>query len=65
MFGVKSRDHLLGEFDFVSYRTRHFGDKVGANFQLNIENIGENGRLQPIGACPDGTPNVYRIVDLQ
>lgn len=50
---------------FVSYRTKLFSDKVGANFQLNVENIGENGRLQPIGAFPDGTPNAYRIVDPQ
>lgn len=50
---------------FVSYRTKLFHDKVGANFQLNVENLGENGRLQPIGAFPDGTPNAFRIVDPQ
>jgi hypothetical protein len=48
---------------FIGYRTRLFNDKVGANFQLNVRNIQENGRLQPIGAFPDGTPNAYRIVD--
>ncbi len=48
---------------FVSYRTKLWGDKIGANFQLNVRNIQENGRLQAIGAFPDGTPNAYRIVD--
>ncbi len=50
---------------FVSYRTKLYRNKIGATFQLNVENIGENGRLQPIGAFPDGTPNAYRIVDPQ
>ena len=48
---------------FVSYRTKLFSDKVPATFRLNVRNIQENGRLQPIGAYPDGTPNSYRIVD--
>ena len=48
---------------FVGYRTHLFRDKIGATFQLNVRNIQERGRLQPIGAFPDGTPNAYRIVD--
>jgi hypothetical protein len=48
---------------FVSYRTKLFGGKVGATFQLNARNLGENGRLQPIGAFPNGVPLAYRIVD--
>ncbi len=48
---------------FVSYRTRLFRDKISANFQFNVRNLTEGGRLQPIGAFPDGTPNAYRIVD--
>ena len=58
----KARLYVNG---FISYRTKLFRDKIGANFNLNVENIGENGRLQPIGAFPDGTPNAYRIVDPQ
>ncbi len=58
----KARLYVNG---FVSYRTKLFHDKIGANFQFNVENIGENGRLQPIGAFPDGTTNAYRIVDPQ
>jgi hypothetical protein len=30
---------------------------------LNVRNLGENGRLQPIGAYPDGTPLAFRIID--
>ena len=48
---------------FVGYRTRLWADKVGASFQLNVRNIQESGRLQPVGAFPDGTPHSYRIVD--
>ena len=48
---------------FLSYRTRLFSNKVGTTFQLNVRNIQESGRLQPISAYPDGTPNGYRIVD--
>jgi hypothetical protein len=48
---------------FLGYRTRLFGDKVGATFQLNARNVTENGRLQKINAYPDGTASVYRIVE--
>lgn len=47
---------------FVGYRTRLWRNKVGATFQLNVRNVGESGRLQPIAAYPDGTPNSFRIV---
>jgi hypothetical protein len=47
----------------ISYRTKLWHDKVGATFQINGRNITEGGRLQPIAAYPDGTPNTYRIVD--
>src|SRR6185295_13441984 len=47
---------------FVGYRTRLWSDKIGATFQLNVRNIQEDGRLQPINAGPDGAPNSYRIV---
>jgi hypothetical protein len=48
---------------FVAYRTKLFASKIGATFQLNVRNLGENGRLQPVGAYPDGTPLAYRIID--
>ncbi len=47
----------------ASYRTKLWADKVGATFQFNVRNVGENGRLQAVGAFPDGTPNSYRIID--
>ena len=48
---------------FVSYRTKMFSERVMATFRFNVRNVQEGGRLQPIGAYPDGTPNAYRIVD--
>jgi hypothetical protein len=49
---------------FVNYKTRLFRDKVRANFQLNVKNVGENGGgLQATSAFLDGTPSTYRIVD--
>ncbi len=48
---------------FVTYRMKLFSNKVNASVQLNVRNIQESGRLQPISAFPDGTPNGYRIVD--
>ncbi len=50
---------------FVGYRTRLFAKKIGTTIQLNVRNLGENGRLQPIGAYPNGVPLAYRIIDPQ
>lgn len=51
---------------FVAYRTKLFGDRVRATFQLNAKNIGERGgRLMATQVFPDGTPLAYRIVDPQ
>lgn len=50
---------------FVTYKTKLWRDKIGATFQLNVKNLGENGRLQPVGAFPDGSISTYRIVDPQ
>ena len=48
---------------FIAYRTKLLRDKVAATVQLNARNLQERGRLQPISALPDGTPNAYRIID--
>jgi hypothetical protein len=49
---------------FVNYRTRLFGDRVRANFQLNVKNALENGGgLRATAAFPDGTPLAFRIID--
>lgn len=50
---------------FIGYKTKMWHDAVSANFQLNVRNLGENGRLQPVGAFPDGTIHTYRIIDPQ
>jgi outer membrane receptor protein involved in Fe transport len=54
--------HLYADA-FIGYRTRLWARKVGATFQLNVRNLQESGRLQPVGAFPDGTPNAFRIID--
>jgi hypothetical protein len=56
-------DHYY--FDaLIGYRTRLFSDKIGATFQFNVQNMFENGgKLQAVGAYPDGTPNNFRIID--
>jgi hypothetical protein len=48
---------------FASYKTKMFADKVTATFRLNVRNLQEDGRLQAIGAFPNGQPHSYRIVD--
>ena len=48
---------------FASFRTKLWSNKVGSTFKLNVRNLGENGRLQPIGVFPDGTPHTCRIID--
>ena len=51
-------------FDLLAaYRTKVFSNKIGLTVQLNVRNVQEGGRLQPVSAFPDGTPNAYRIVD--
>ena len=50
--------------DFMAgYDLRMFGDKVRARLQLNVRNILEDGRLQPVAVNPDGSPWAFRIID--
>jgi hypothetical protein len=46
-----------------SYTARIFRNKVGLRIQLNLRNALEGGRLQPVGALPNGVPYSFRIVD--
>jgi len=48
---------------FVTYRTKLFARKIGTSVQVNVRNLGEDGRLQPVGAYPNGVPLAYRIID--
>ncbi|MFM7752625.1 MAG: hypothetical protein ACKPB0_19625, partial [Opitutaceae bacterium] len=47
----------------ASYRFKLLGDKVRTRAALNVKNVTEGGRLQPIAINPDGAPYAYRIVD--
>jgi outer membrane receptor protein involved in Fe transport len=57
-------DKATGNLDLmVSYNTRMFSNRVRANFQFNIRNATENGRLQGVGVNPDGQFWQFRIID--
>lgn len=58
---IYDKAHLYADA-FASYRLKLAGG-VSTTLQFNVRNLQENGRLQPISAFPDGTPNAYRIVD--
>jgi len=49
----------------ASYNQRIFRNRVGMSVQLNLRNAGENGRIQPVGALPNGQPHSFRIIDPQ
>lgn len=61
---IYDKDHTYVDL-FVSYKTKLWNDKVAATFKANVRNLGEGGRLQGVGAFPDGTIHTYRIVDPQ
>jgi len=52
---------------YVDFKLAHdlhlWSDKVKCKIQFNINNVFENGHLQPIAYNPDGTAWGYRIVD--
>ncbi len=47
----------------AGYNLKLFKDKVRARVQLNVRNIFENGRLQPVAYNPDGNPFAFRMID--
>lgn len=48
----------------LGYQTKlFFTRRSGAKFQLNIRNLQEDGRLQPIAARADGVISAYRIIE--
>lgn len=49
---------LMAGYDF-----RFFNGKVRTRVQLNVRNILEDGRLQPVAVNPDGSPWAFRIID--
>ena len=48
---------------WTSYTRKVFNDKYRMKIQLNINNVLENGGIQPIAVNWDGLPWAYRIVD--
>lgn len=47
----------------VGYKFRFGNDKLRCNVQLNVKDVFEDGRLQPVGANPDGSTFAYRIIE--
>ena len=58
---IYDKDHYYIDL-FAGDRTRLFKDKIGATFHFNVRNVTEGGRLQPIGANPDGSYTGFRII---
>ncbi|HEY4249207.1 MAG TPA: TonB-dependent receptor plug domain-containing protein [Lacunisphaera sp.] len=48
---------------FVNYKRKIWHDRVGLIVQLNVEDVFEDGHLQPVAVNYDGTPYAYRIID--
>lgn len=47
----------------VAYSRKVFSDKVKLTVQLNVDNVLEDGRLDPIAVNYDGSPWAFRIID--
>ena len=47
----------------VSYRFKLFNERVRGKVQLNVRDMFEGGRLQPIAVNPDGSPYAFRIIE--
>ncbi|HEX2855454.1 MAG TPA: TonB-dependent receptor plug domain-containing protein [Opitutaceae bacterium] len=51
-------------YDFMAgYSFRLLNNRVKTRIQLNVKNVFEKGRLQPIAVNPDGSPWAFRIID--
>jgi outer membrane receptor for monomeric catechols len=48
---------------WVSYSRKLFSDRINMKLQLNVENVFEDGRLEPVAVNFDGQPWAYRIID--
>ena len=59
---VYDQSHVYADL-LLGYKVRLFGARVPTKFQLNIRNLNESGRLQPIAADPTGNPTAYRIIE--
>ncbi|OAM87511.1 hypothetical protein AW736_22730 [Termitidicoccus mucosus] len=59
---VYDKDHFRADLS-LSYTTRMLRGKVRARFQLNVRDVFEDGRLQPIAVNPDGQYSMFSIID--
>jgi hypothetical protein len=48
---------------WVAYDFRWFSGRVKSSVQFNVQNLLEDGRLQPVGVRSDGVAWNYRIID--
>jgi hypothetical protein len=48
---------------FASYAFKLNKGRIRSSVQLNVQNMLEDGRLQPVAVRTDGTPWAFRIVD--
>jgi hypothetical protein len=77
-YGITDSDGVIRSYDpnrpifdkaryyvdlLAQYDLRFFNNRIRTHLQLNIRNVFENGRLQPIAYNPDGQAWNYRIVD--
>ena len=58
---IYDKAHLYVDL-FAGYRMKLYSEKVGLTVQLNVRNVQEGGRLQPISAYPNGDANGFRII---
>jgi outer membrane receptor protein involved in Fe transport len=47
----------------VGYRFKLFNERIRGRVQLNVRDLFEDGRLQPVAVNPDGTPYAFRIIE--
>jgi len=59
---VYDKSHIYADL-ILGYRMHIFGERIRTMLQLNVRNVNESGRLQPIAADPSGGPTGYRIID--
>src|SRR6185503_14381124 len=47
----------------AGYSFRFREGRIRTRVQLNVKNVFEKGRLQPVAVNPDGSPWAFRIID--
>lgn len=47
----------------LAYRFRLANDRIRVRTQLNVRDVFESGRLQPVAVDPAGNPTIVRIID--